>query len=228
MEMKMKQRIKTLRRGQGFSDQYKGTKEGLFGGLGIKSEDTYELKLRGEIFLNLNDARTGNLLDSRHYQNTITKDASILLARLCKDPTEPSSGIFALAVGSGDVGWDLQNPPAATSNSRALESELARKEISSSTFIDSGGNPSAIATNIVDFSTTFSESEAVGPLVEMGLVGSPVDITPPLTAVPVSPASPYNPAIDLSNFDTLFNIRRFPVINKQNTTTLTIVWRITF
>lgn len=214
-------------RGNGFLDRYKGATEGLEAGVGMRADDAYG-GLQGEVFVHHNDARSGKLLNSYHFKNVITRDASILLARLCKDSTEPSAGIFALAVGTGDVGWDLQNPPAATSNDRALVSEIARKQVSSSTFIDSGGNPIAIPTNIVDFSTTFSESEAVGPLVEMGLVAAPVDTTPPLTAVPVTPASPYDPAIDLSLYDTQFNVRRFPVINKQNTTTLTIVWRITF
>jgi hypothetical protein len=221
MEMKMRRK-----NGAGVADRYTGASEGLTGGLGIRDHDG-GFRLKGKVWIKHED-RNGNVLDELTFNNVITKDASIFLARLCKDPSEPSSGVFALAVGTGDVGWDLQNPPAATSNDRALSAEVARKQVSSTAFIDSGGNPTAIPTNIVDFTTTFSESEAVGPLVEMGLIAAPVDTTPPLTAVPVTPASPYDPALDMSTFDTLFNSRHFPVINKQNTTTLTIVWRITF
>lgn len=212
--------------GAGGADRYNGPSEGLTGGLGIRDHDS-GFRLMGEVWIKHED-RNGTVLDERHFNNVITKDASIFLARLCKDPDEPTSGIFALAVGTGDVGFDLQNPPAATSNDRALIAEIARKQLSSTAFIDSGGNPTAIPTNVVDFTTTFSESEAVGPLIEMGLIAAPIDTTPPLTAVPVTPATPYDPALDLTTFDTLFNSRRFPVINKQNTTTLTIVWRITF
>lgn len=217
------------RNGAGHYDAYLGASESIVGGLSVRESDVYTPgRLRGEVFMNLHDVTTGKLIDSRHYENIITKDASILLARLCKDAVEPTKGIFALAVGTGDVGWNLQSPPAATSNDRTLVAEIARKQTSSSTFIDVSGNPTAIPTNIVDFSTTFSESEAVGPLVEMGLIASPIDITPPLTAVPVTPATPYNPTIDLTNYDTLFNKKNFAVLNKNNTTTLTLVWRITF
>ncbi len=193
----MRTHIRARRRnGAGHYDAYVGATEAILGGLAVRELDTYTGRLRGEVFLNLHDASTGKLVDSRHYQNIITKDASIILARLCKDAAEPTAGIFALAVGTGDVGWNLQSPPAATSNDRSLVAEIARKQISSSTFIDSSGNP--------------------------------IDINPPLTGVPVTPASPYDATIDLTNYDTLFNKKNFAVLNKNNTTTLTLVWRLTF
>ena len=132
----------------------------------------------------------------------------ILVARLFKDNTEPLHGAFALAVGTGGSGWDLQNPPSATAGQSALESELVRKQFSSSNFITNVGTISATPTNIVDFTTTFTESEAVGPLVEMGLVGGDATLT--------------------SGSGTLINYLTFKVINKSNTSVFTIVWRLTF
>lgn len=161
-------------------------------------------------------------------KNVITADASILVARLIKDPTEPSSGAFALAVGTGDSGWDPQSVPAASASQGSLYAEIERKQFSNIDFITSGGAVSAIPTNILDFTATFSTSEAVGALVEMGIVCAAVDTTPPLTATPIAQGSWGSAAVDRRNFDTFLNVRNFNVINKPGTMTLTLAWRVTF
>ena len=161
-------------------------------------------------------------------KNVITNDASILVARLVADPSEPSAGAFALAVGTGDTGWDLQSVPAAAATQGSLYAEIDRKQFSGIDFIDGGGAVSAIPTNILDFTVTYSTSEAVGPLVEMGIVCAPVDTVPPLTATPIAQGSWNDPAVDRRNFDTFLNVRNFNVINKPGTMTLTFVWRVTF
>lgn len=185
-------------------------------------------KVKGEIFYKMHDAQTGELIEEGHIQNVVTLDLSILLARLAKDSIEPSHGIFALAVGTGDVGWDLQNPPAATNTQRSLYAEIARKTFVSTSFIDSGGAEVAIPTNVVDFVTTFTATEAVGPLVEMGLIGG--DVSDDLgTTNPVTPANGvYDDTEDVRNQDTLCNYLTFPVINKPASATLTLTWRIQF
>lgn len=181
---------------------------------------------KGEVFLRLRDAATGAVqLEQRH--NVVTLDASILIARLVKDNAEPPKGAYVLAVGTGDSGWDPFSPPAATSSQRALYSEITRKTFSNTQFIDSGGAPTAIPTNVVDFTTQFTESEAVGPLMEMGLIGGNIS-TNLAVQNPVNPMSPYDPLIDLTTFETLINYLTFPVVNKPATSTLEIVWRLTF
>jgi hypothetical protein len=182
----------------------------------------------GEVFVEMRDAETGELVQEWHFKNVITNDASIFVARLVKDPAEPSAGAFALAVGTGDVGWDLQNVPAAASSQGSLYNELFRKQFSSIDFIDSGGLTSAIPTNVLDFTCTYAASEAVGALVEMGIVCAPVDTTPPLTANPIAQVDWNDPAIDRTAYDTFLNVRNFNVINKPGTMTLTFVWRVTF
>jgi len=117
-------------------------------------------------------------------------------------------GILVLAVGTGDIGWDLQNPPVETADETQLFSELTRKTFSNVTYVDNLGAPSVTRTNIVDFMTTFLEAEAVGPIVEMGLFGG-------------------NGAL-LADSGTMINVRNFPVVNKGSTTTLAILWRLTF
>lgn len=197
-------------------------------------EEPKSYSIRGDVFMELRDATSGGIIEKREHRNLVVKDASILIARLMKDNLEapslgiPFHGAFCLAVGTGDVGWPPLNPPAATITQRALYSELSRKTFSTTQFIDSGGAPTAIPTNIVDFQTTFSESEAVGPLVEMGIIGGNVS-TNLLVKNPVSPPNgPYNPLVDLTTKETLVNYLTFPVISKPPTSTLTIVWRLTF
>ena len=184
--------------------------------------------IRGDVFMELRDAASGDLLESREHRNLVVKDASILIARLMKDNDEPPFGAFCLAVGTGDVGWNVLSPPAPTNTQRALYSELSRKTFANTQFIDSGGLPVGYPTNVVDFTTTFSESEAVGPLCEMGLVGGNVSSNLAVKN-PVTPANgPYSASVDLTLYETLINYLTFPVISKPPTSTLTIVWRLTF
>jgi hypothetical protein len=182
--------------------------------------------LKGEIFAELRNP-DGSLLSKYHIKNIITLDMSILVARLLRDNGEPLHGLFMLAVGTGDVGWDPMNPPAATNTQRSLYAEIARKPFSSVNFIDSVGAPSLIPTNVVDFTTTFSESEAVGPLVEMGLLGGDVNGNPLVLNPILPPNGPFNAAQDVVGLDQLCNYLTFPVINKPATATLTLTWRIT-
>lgn len=172
---------------------------------------------KGEIFMKLgkNPTREDALKDPDvNFSNIIVDVASDQIAEwaytgIISTVGEHVPGILTLAVGTGDVGWDLQNPPAETAAQTLLESELLRKTFSSKTYVEpSTGNPSVARTNIVDFTTTYLESEAVGPLVEMGLFGG-------------------NGATS-TNGGTMINYRTFAVINKPSTSKLIIVWRLTF
>lgn len=202
-------------------------------GMKMRQTDAGLSVFKGEVFWVLRDGKTGEIQDEGHIPNIVTLDAGILVARMMKTPSavpnvcEPNFGIFALAVGTGDVGWDPLDPPAATNTQRSLYSELARKQIASSDFIDAGGGISGIPTNVVDYTTTFAESEAVGALVEMGLLGGDVDTNMSITN-PIMPANGlYDATVDVAGKDTLVNYLTFPVINKPPTSTLTWTWRIT-
>jgi hypothetical protein len=185
------------------------------------------LGIKGEFFLESRDSLTGEV-KKYHWKNIITTDASILIARLVKDSLESPHGAYVLAIGSGDSGWDLQHPPAATATQRSLYAELARKRFTSTAFISSGGVPVAYPTHVVDFTTTFTESEAVGPWVEMGIIGG--NISSNMSARnPVSPPNgTYDATVDLSSYETMLNYLTFPVINKPATATYTLTWRLTF
>ncbi len=202
------------------------------GGLSMLGRDSLH-PYSGEIFWEVRDAATGELQSSGRRKNVVTLDASILVARLMKSPpvaniSEPKYGVFALAVGTGDVGWDPMNPPVATNTQRSLYNELARKQLASSSFITAAGTVSGIPTHVVAFSTTFTEAEAVGPLVEMGLLGGDVDSNMAVRNPILPPNGIYDPTVDVVGKDCLVNYLTFPVINKPPTSTLSWTWRLTF
>lgn len=206
------------------------SESGLFIGMGFSEEVP---RYTGDIFWELRDEKTGDLIDSGVLRNIVTKDASILIARLMKSPStpntsEPSFGIFALAVGTGDVGWDPLNPPAATNTQRSLYNEIGRKQVSSASFIDANGNISSIPTNIVDFTVVFSSAEAVGALTEMGMLGGDVDPNMAVTNPILPPNGTYDPTVDVRGKDILGNYKTFSAISKPLGSTLAFTWRFTF
>lgn len=165
--------------------------------------------LKGELILKAYDmAKDGKLVYQYRHSNIIVNTASILIARLLKDSSEPQNGISFLAIGSGSGEWDLFDPPAPTTSKTFLENEFYRKSIDVSTFVHpETGEPTNAYTNIVDYAVTFGEGEAVGPIVEMGLFGG--DATAEI------------------NSGTMINWRTFPVINKTSTMSVTVIFRIT-
>lgn len=182
--------------------------------------------MQGEFFVEMRDGRTGELLYSDHRKNVITLDASILVAMLARDPSSRNYGVYMLAVGTGATGA-LLSPDAPDPRQRKLNGEIARKAFSSTTFRDGSGNAVAIPTNIVDFTCTFSESEAVGPLNEMGLI-SPISANPLVTNPNPNTFPTRDTTLDLTLYDVLFNYLTFACIAKPSTATLSITWRLTF
>lgn len=184
--------------------------------------------IRGDVFFEMRDGKTGELQMVMELRNLVMLDASILIARLMKDSQEPPHGIFALAVGTGNVGWNPMTPPAPSNTQRALYSEITRKTFSTTQFVDGNGVPVAYPTRVVDFTTIFTESEAVGPLVEMGLIGGNVNTNLSIRNPVTPPNGSYDPTVNLSNYDTLVNYLTFPVVNKPPTSTFAITWRLSF
>ena len=133
------------------------------------------------------------------------------------------NGLKYLAIGTGTLQdpdlpydestnpslWDLQHPPEEDITTTKLAGELFRKKFTDWKFLDSTGNLASSPTNILLLSTTFLEMEAVGPLVEMGLVGGDDANDDPDTGI-------------------LFNYKTFKVWNKPSDCRLSICWKITF
>ena len=187
----------------------KRAKEAVSGGFHLKYDENFK-GMKGEFRMTLRDGKTGRIIEERVGHNIIVNTASILIARLLKDSSEPDAGISYFAVRTGAVGWNLQNPPQPTNTQITLNTEIARKAYTTEdvSFIDpETGDPVLIPTNVVDYTVTFAETEAVGPLVEMSIFGGD--------------------ASDLKDTGNMVNYRTFPVINKTNSMTLTITFRIT-
>lgn len=208
-------------------DRFPKPREQVSVSLEILHEVSFPIgKALGEVFITLEDAKTGEILDERHIPNVITADASILAAMLFRDPSSRALGANMLAVGTGATGAILA-PNAPNPAQRKLNAEIARKPWSSTTFRDSLGNAVAIPTNIVDFSCLFEESEAVGPLTEMGILAT-LSANPLVTNPNPDTYPTRDTTVDLTSYDILCNYLTFPVISKPSTARLRLTWRITF
>lgn len=143
-----------------------------------------------------------------HIKNLIVSKGSLFIAKRMAPGASWGDGINYLELGTG-VGTGTQNAPQAeTASAVALRSPLIRKAITSWTYIDANGNPTATETNVIRYTTLFSDSEAVGSITEMGLFGG--NATSAL-------GSGY-----------MFNFKTFGVWTKDSTVQLTAVWTLTF
>ncbi len=196
-------------------------------GASVNHADNFQMG-KGTFLLEMKDARTGEVLVSWQKDNVITKDGGVLAAMLFQDRGGVSRGLAMLAVGSGARG-SLLNPDSPHINQRKLNAELetGRKGFASVVYRDAEGGVSAVPTNVVDFTTSYGEAEAVGPLNEMGLLSPKSD--DPTVKNPVDAEWPaYDATVDLTDKDILVNYLTFPVISKPSTAILTITWRLTF
>jgi hypothetical protein len=205
--------------------------------LTCQNEDNFQSKgyfIKGEVFWSLKNMETGDVKSGK-FLNVVTLDASVLVARLMKGlaspvahQSEPNFGILALAVGTGNGSWDPLHPPPALNTQRSLWNELGRKIAQSTQFINSDGMVSGIPTNIVDFNFNFTESEAIGPLCEMGLIGGDINSNMSIINPVLPPNGSYDPTVNLFGKDTLVNYLTFGVISKTNNSQLGWTWRLTF
>lgn len=179
----------------------------------------------GEVWFKMVDVRTGAVLHKFYQKNLITLDAGILAAILLKDPSSRTHGINMLAVGTGATGAIL-SPDAPDNKQRKLNSEIARKAFSSTTYRDGTGAAVAYPTNIVDYTTSFGEGEAVGPLNEMGLMST---ISANAATKNLNPNTwpTRDNTLDLTSYDILANYLTHGVITVPATAKFTVTWRIT-
>jgi len=193
--------------------------------LGLVYEDSFPTPKKGEVFIRVEDADTGELIEERHIKNVITLDAGLLASTLMLAPTS-RNGINMLAVGTGATGAVL-SPDAPDPKQRKLNAEIARKTFSSTTYRDASGNAVSIRTDILDMTTTFEAGEAVGPLNEMGLMSTISDNTGVQNLNPDTYPT-RDVTVDVDDYDILVNYLTFGVISIPATARWSLTWRITF
>lgn len=194
-------------------------------GMGFRHEDKFRAP-KGKFILHMVDSKTGEVLEHWEKDNIITHDAGILTARLFRDNAEPNHGVNMLAIGTGATGA-LLSPDAPSADQRKLNVEIERKPFSSTTFRNPSGVAVAYPTNIVDFTTTYGEAEAVGALNEMGILCTISDNTTVTNhnpnAYPIRDTS-----LDITPYDVLVNYLTFGVVVKPSSAILTLTWRLSF
>jgi hypothetical protein len=143
-----------------------------------------------------------------HVKNLIVSKASNFMAKRMRPGASWGAGITHLEVGTGVGTGTTQAPQVESISQTALRTPLARKQITSWTYLDSVGQPTATETNVIQLTTTFLETEAIGAIVEMGLFGGDSQ--------------------DTLGTGYMFNYKVFPVWNKQSGMQLTVIWKLTF
>ena len=204
--------------------------------LGLAFKDSIGIKVKGDVFATLRyeDGKEEVVIDK---SNIYTLDGGILAAILFSNNAGQNNSRFVnmLAIGTGASG-SAQNPDIPDYQQRALNTALYKKTFSSvlyrkadgSLSVDGNNNP--LPTNIVDFTTTFESSEAVGALTEMGLISSVNNSFLANSFVPNTNNFPLDreETEAVLDYDVLVNYLTFPVINKPNGAILAITWRLTF
>ena len=211
-------------------DRVQRARQGVKMGLDLGYIGEFYRPHTGEVILALVDGATGAVLEERTRKNIITLDAGVLAARLFRNSLDPNpaqnNGLTMLAIGTGATG-NLLSPDAPQQTQRSLNLEIARKTFSSVQFRNGNGVAVSYPTNVVDFTTVFGESEAVGPLNEMGLMCTaslnPLEQNP----LPPGPGS-YDPTEDVTGKDIMVNYLCFSVLSKPSNAILSITWRLTF
>jgi hypothetical protein len=193
-----------------------------------EEKSTLMAMANGVFTLEMKDAATGKVLEFWEKKNVLTLDAGIIAARLFKNGLSQTSGLTMLALGTGATG-NILSPDAPQATQRRLNQEIIRKAFSAVQFRNASGSAVAYPTNVLDFTTTYGESEGVGPLSEMSLMST--FSTNPLVKneIPTQyQLQNYDPSFDVTGYDLLANYLTFPVISKPSTAILTITWRLTF
>lgn len=206
-------------------DFIKKPSEGTEIGFHLPHSASAKFPAQGSIIFEMTDTVTGAVTRFEK-KNVITLDAGIQAARLFKDNAEPNFGCYMLAIGTGATGA-LLSPDAPDPRQRKLNNEIERKGFASVTFRDILGNAVAYPTNVVDFTCVYSESEAVGPLNEMGLI-SPLSANPSQKTPNPNNFPTRDVTLDITQYDVLLNYLTFGVITKPSTATLSITWRLSF
>ena len=173
-----------------------------------QGEITFILHKGGEFNSETQQLENAEIISTKKEHNLIVDNASTLMARRMYPGDALVNGMQYLAVGTGVGTGTTQAPQTENITTAALRVELARKVFASTSYLDANSAPVVGPTGKIQLTTTFLEAEANGAIVEMGLFGGNATAS--------------------ANSGYLFNYKVFPVINKDNTVRLTVIWNLTF
>jgi hypothetical protein len=208
----------------GHNERMRRVRQQVKMGLGFQFADQGLQPVKGTFIFDMRDGESGDQLAYFEKDNIITLDAGIAGAAHFKG--DLTGGLKMLAIGTGATG-NLLSPDAPQATQRMLNNEIERKAFSSTTYRTAGGVAVSYRTNIVDFTTTFAEAEAVGALNEMGLL-VPASLNPATTNPINNGPSDYDATIDVDGLDLMVNYLTFAVVSKPATAVLAITWRLSF
>lgn len=209
-----------------FQDTFRQKQDKVAFNMHLPYVDQFGFSYKGRVIFDMRDESSGKQVWHFEKDNIVVLDAGIHAARLFKDNSEPNFGAYMLAMGTGATGATL-SPDAPDPKQRRLNAEIERKAFTSTTFRNSSGVAVAFPTNVVDFTTQFAASEAIGPLNEMGLI-SPISSNPAIKNLNPNTFPTYDNTLDITTYDVLLNYLTFGVVTKPATAILTITWRLTF
>lgn len=130
----------------------------------IKNNTQENIKIKGELIVTIQDAKTGKIKDKTHYKNLVVNTGLISIAQALRGATASNKGIITyLALGDDNTAPD----PTDTT----LTNETIRKLISERSNLVSN-------EKIAVFRTFFNTSEANDTHYEAGLFGDDASGTP--------------------------------------------------
>jgi hypothetical protein len=181
--------------------------------------DEQRLALKG-IYRDVLRSRDGLILsDSGWRSNTIVDGFRVLLAGFIKNEAPPSpvgapAGIRSLAIGQGDPAWDTQRPAAAPVSTSALvrpyDQQISVDSLKLA-YLNTIGEEVAEPTSRLQISATLGE-------------GFPA----PPAGLSYAPLREFGLFAAFGGRSMMLNCIRHPLLNKDVTTTLIRVIRLTF
>jgi len=170
------------------------------------------IKIKGHVraFDNL---RPENTLFER--DNIICDGTANLFARLLFASSDPVAGVWGLAIGAGGQGsggWSPTVQPDPQATQIALVSEIRRKQLAKTSYLDAESNVTAALTTTVRFSTVLNSTldQISVPIREMGLIGGGTNTVSLGGPTNMLTAPYFDPAAPSANTVTLINVINTP------------------
>jgi len=175
----------------------------------IYNDQLPPVKLSGYLDIWMTDAKTGEVVETRHVENDIVDAGEIWIAELLAGEYVGGS---TMSYSAGELGYGLQYVHVGTDNTAVSQNDynLATGAITTNYYAALSNDVSGTTNNIIVCTGTFTTDHGNGALYEAGLFSS-------ITA----------PGSETSESYRMFNRTTFDAINKDTSFQLTLQWTIT-